>query len=75
MESTTGGTTLLTPTDAKFDVGREYQPPSASKDHVPHGPIERSKFTSFVLTLTERWPLIHTILVEKDSRRIFYFMT
>ena len=75
MESTTGGTTLLTPTDAKFDVGREYQPPSASKDHVPHGPIERSKFTSFVLPLTERWPLIHTILVEKDSRRIFYFMT
>ncbi|KAK1825935.1 cation efflux family-domain-containing protein [Podospora conica] len=75
MESTPGGTSLLTPTDPKFDVGREYQPPTASKDHSPHGPVERSRFTSLVLPLTERWPLIHTVLVEKDSRRIFYFMS
>lgn len=75
MESTAGGTSLLTPTDPKFDVGREYQPPTASKDHAPHGPVERSKFTTLLLPLTERWPLIHTVLVEKDSRRIFYFMS
>lgn len=75
MESTAGGTSLLTPTDPKFDIGREYQPPTASKDHAPHGPVERSKFTTLLLPLTERWPLIHTILVEKDSRRIFYFMS
>jgi hypothetical protein len=34
----------------------------------------QSRFTSFVLPLALRWPLLHTILAEKDSRRIFYFM-
>ena len=33
-----------------------------------------SKFTNYVLGLVQEWPLLHTILVEKDSRRIFYFM-
>lgn len=34
----------------------------------------RSRFTSFLLPIVLRWPLLHTIMSEKDSRRIFYFM-
>ncbi|KAI1800376.1 cation efflux protein [Daldinia bambusicola] len=33
-----------------------------------------SKFTALLLPFTSRWPLIHAIMTEKDSRRIFYFM-
>lgn len=27
-----------------------------------------------ILPLVYKYPLLHTILAEKDSRRIFYFM-
>ena len=38
-------------------------------------PHERhSRLTSVMLRLFQDWPLFHSILVEKDSRRIFYFM-
>ncbi|TVY35159.1 putative zinc transporter [Lachnellula subtilissima] len=40
-----------------------------------HAVEPQSKFTSLVLPMVLRWPLIHTIMAEKDSRRIFYFMT
>ena len=33
-----------------------------------------SKLTSTLLRLTADWPLLHSILLEKDSRRILYFM-
>ncbi len=33
-----------------------------------------SKLTAALLNLSQRWPLLHSILAEKDSRRIFYFM-
>jgi zinc transporter 5/7 len=57
-----------------------YEPPS---HHSHHGylhehtsPVEpRSSFTNFLLPVVLRWPLLHTIMVQKDSRRIFYFMT
>lgn len=57
-----------------------YEPPS---HHSHHGhshkhttPVEpRSRFTNFLLPVVLRWPLLHTIMVQKDSRRIFYFMT
>lgn len=39
---------------------------------TPVGP--RSRFTSFLLPFVLRWPLLHTIMADKDSRRIFYFM-
>jgi zinc transporter 5/7 len=47
-----------------------------SHAHPPPPPVEqpRSKITSFLLPFVLRWPLLHTILAEKDSRRIFYFM-
>ena len=43
--------------------------PSHSKSVEP-----RSRFTSFILPFVLRWPLLHTIMSDKDSRRIFYFM-
>ncbi|MCJ1249289.1 putative zinc transporter msc2 [Trapelia coarctata] len=33
-----------------------------------------SRITGMFLSATEDWPLLHKILAEKDSRRIFYFM-
>ncbi|KAK3318765.1 cation efflux family-domain-containing protein [Apodospora peruviana] len=46
-------------------------------DHHDHGEshsVERSKFTSLLLPYTSKSPLLHAIMTEKDSRRIFYFM-
>ncbi len=33
-----------------------------------------SRFSEALLRLFQHWPLFHSILAEKDSRRIFYFM-
>jgi zinc transporter 5/7 len=43
---------------------------SSSHPHEPY-----SKFTGVLLQIFQDWPLLHSILVEKDSRRIFYFMS
>ncbi|KAH7313195.1 cation efflux family-domain-containing protein [Rhexocercosporidium sp. MPI-PUGE-AT-0058] len=44
-------------------------------NHALHVEQPRSKFTSLLLPFAMRWPLLHTILADKDSRRIFYFMS
>ena len=41
--------------------------------HAPHEE-SHSRITGALLSATEDWPLLHKILSEKDSRRIFYFM-
>ncbi|KAI0006276.1 cation efflux protein [Xylariaceae sp. FL0662B] len=53
-----------------------YAPPTAhAHDHHHHGhALGCSKFTALLLPFTSKWPLIHAIMTEKDSRRIFYFM-
>ena len=33
-----------------------------------------SRFTALLLPYTSKVPLIHAVITEKDSRRIFYFM-
>lgn len=58
-----------------------YEPPLDDVKHT-HGHSHshssslepRSKFTGLLLPMVQRWPLLHTILAAKDSRRIFYFM-
>lgn len=35
---------------------------------------QMSRFSEFVIHRIQHWPLLHSILAEKDSRRIFYFM-
>ena len=48
----------------------DHKEPHVSHDHAgPH-----SRFTEYLLQRSENWSLLHSILVEKDSRRIFYFM-
>ena len=66
---------MVTPISASFDAAGEYQPPSALNPKSNHShAVDRSRFTAMLLPYTEKWPLVHAILVEKDSRRIFYFM-
>ncbi|KAI0907285.1 cation efflux protein [Ustulina deusta] len=45
-------------------------------NHEPHHDHshEFSRFTGLLLPCTSRWPLVHAIMTDKDSRRIFYFM-
>ena len=43
-------------------------------DHHDHSHEAHSRVTSILLLAVETWPLLHSILLEKDSRRIFYFM-
>ncbi|TPX15936.1 uncharacterized protein E0L32_000270 [Thyridium curvatum] len=73
-----GGKPMITPTSAVFD--KVYSPPAqlAVKSHAhdhDHSSIQRSSVTSFLLDYTAKWPLLHAIMTEKDSRRIFYFMS
>ncbi|KAM0426164.1 hypothetical protein ACHAPT_008508 [Fusarium lateritium] len=42
--------------------------------HDPEKAAKRSLFTRMILPYTARFPILHAILIEKDSRRIFYFM-
>ncbi|KAK0636585.1 cation efflux family-domain-containing protein [Bombardia bombarda] len=81
-DSTPGGKPLVTPTDGSFDEIHKYEPPAAASglhthhEHSHHDhSTERSRFTNMLLPYTSKWPLIHTVMTEKDSRRIFYFMS
>ena len=72
---------MVTPTAASFDAAGVYQPPAAARSrshshsHQQHGhSVERSRFTTLLLPYTARWPILHTVVADKDSRRIFYFM-
>jgi hypothetical protein len=78
-ESTPGGRPVLTPTTANFETPSTYEPPvaarSRSNSHSGHDhSAERSKFTEMLLPYTARLPLLHAVMTDKDSRRIFYFM-
>ncbi|KAK3390079.1 cation efflux family-domain-containing protein [Podospora didyma] len=57
------------------DHSHDHAHDHAHNDKHDHAhAAERSKFTALVLPYTSRWPLVHTIMTEMDSRRIFYFM-
>lgn len=77
---------MVTPTTASFDAAGVYEPPVSPELHPhahPHDhhhhhhhehSAQRSRFTTFLLKYAAKWPLLHAVLAEKDSRRIFYFM-
>lgn len=45
-------------------------------EHHDHdAAAKRSLFTRTLLPYTAQFPILHAIMTEKDSRRIFYFMT
>lgn len=71
--STAAGKLLVTPKNAVFSESYkapEPKPPRSAHDHSP----KRSTFTNMLLPYTAKWPLLHSVMTEKDSRRIFYFM-
>lgn len=49
---------------------RHHQP---TRLNIPEH-AQMSRFSEFVIQHIPHWPLLHSILAEKDSRRIFYFM-
>lgn len=84
--STAGGKPLITPTNGSFDANGTYQAPSEAEAHDDHDhdhnhdhgeqdhSVKRSRFTALLLPYTAGWPLLHAIMTDKDSRRIFYFI-
>lgn len=73
------GQTAASRTHLNHEDGDHSHDGHAHHDHAshghPHGTTEkRSRFTRTLLPYTERWTLLYSILKEKDSRRIFYFM-
>lgn len=80
-----GGQILMTPATSTMPV--KYQLPEYTEpahenghahahahSHAHDGSAEKSFLTRFILDSSTGWPLLHAIVVEKDSRRIFYFM-
>lgn len=71
--STSAGKQLITP--ATPDQSGKYEAPEAKLPEPAHDhSAERSKFTRMLLPYTSKWPILHAVMTEKDSRRIFYFM-
>ena len=63
-----------------YPEGSDYGIPAVGKTIIParshsHTEMGHSRVTQVLLEWAQRYPLLHNILVEKDSRRIFYFMT
>lgn len=66
--ATTLDTHLLSLTSTRS----EYQQHPITLNTTHHG--HPSRFSELLIRSFQHWPLLHSILVEKDSRRIFYFM-
>ena len=66
----------------KYDIYRASSLSSHSNHHHQHHHPktqvheygQMSRFSAYLIQRIPQWPLLHSILVEKDSRRIFYFM-
>lgn len=66
----------------QFDTHRAISSTSRSEHHDHHHPTKSqadenarmSRFSDLLFRNTRGWPLLQSILAEKDSRRIFYFM-
>ncbi|CAD6501197.1 BgTH12-01451 [Blumeria graminis f. sp. triticale] len=85
QESAVAGVTSINTLSAEKEQESEHQRRSMHdhKHHHKHdhkhdhhdNTEKRSKFTRMMMRMTERWPIIHAALTEKDSRRILYFMS
>lgn len=64
--ATTLDMNLLTSTSLQSEHHHESHLHSTHRGH--------SRLSGILIRAFQNWPLIHSILVEKDSRRIFYFM-
>lgn len=67
--------------DTRSLFSKSAHPHHETHSHHHHGDPHRvhhdhpSRFSEALLRLFQHWPILHSILAEKDSRRIFYFMT
>jgi solute carrier family 30 (zinc transporter), member 5/7 len=57
-----------------FDTKHSHSHTHSHHSHNHSSEESVSRFTTILLKLTEDSPTIHSILIEKDSRRIMYFM-
>lgn len=58
-----------------YPAVHKHSPHSApDRQSHRHSPQHHSKFTEIMLRWTVGLPLLHGILMQKDTRRIFYFM-
>ncbi|KAH7328064.1 cation efflux family-domain-containing protein [Stachybotrys elegans] len=62
--------------DHDHDHDHDHYHPQQPHDHHDHHEHakERSLFTRLILPYVARVPILHAIVAEKDSRRIFYFL-
>ncbi|RDW58987.1 metal cation transporter MSC2 [Aspergillus mulundensis] len=60
---------------AKFDDKRSTSDEHSHHHHHAHSTPSSSRATKIILRYSEPYPLLHSILKERDSRRIFYFMS
>ncbi|RKF60811.1 putative zinc transporter cis4 [Erysiphe neolycopersici] len=61
--------------DNTFDHGSKSTSYLAAQQKIKSQIESRSRITNRLLQISLRWPFFHAILSEKDSRRIFYFMS
>ncbi|KAM3509882.1 hypothetical protein MY10362_000325 [Beauveria mimosiformis] len=76
-EKTMSGKSIIAH-DGELTSATPYSPPRQmhnTSHTLPYDAnAERSMFTAALLPYTAKFPIIHAIMTEKDSRRIFYFM-
>ncbi|KAL4735629.1 cation efflux family-domain-containing protein [Aspergillus similis] len=60
---------------ARLDDKRSVPEEHAHHHHYVHATSKPSRATKIILRYTESYPLLYSILKERDSRRIFYFMS
>lgn len=70
---------LATQLDTPTVLTRSSPPKHSHNSHRhvhPHtiNSDQYSRFTQYMIRRFQHWPLLHSILIEKDSRRILYFM-
>lgn len=78
LEKTQSGRSVIAP--GPDTTATPYSPPRQVHKRMhelqsSESNAERSLFTRTLLPYTAKYPILHAIMTEKDSRRIFYFMT
>ncbi|KAL1888538.1 putative zinc transporter msc2 [Sporothrix stenoceras] len=65
-----------TPSRSTFDKSSYAAPETSSVAFDQSAaPGSLSRFSEFAMQYTAHYPLVHAVMKEKDSRRIFYFMS
>lgn len=75
LEKTISGKSVIAP--GPDSASTPYSPPRQinKADFSIDQSNQRSWFTNALLPYTAKLPILHAIMTEKDSRRIFYFMS